>query len=186
MVTADDFLDSFLSTLGVEAVFEFLKANRNDLYTNLLENCLINIEVDTHAQTTSFHLCALHGRLHILQHLLSEENPFFDLNGTDSKNMTCLDYAIIGKHADIINFLSKCGALKYQSNILHNSTENDENELELVDHAIVEGQQILTQTNQVFRTVVKQSLLLLPTDLCNLIVSYNSNVDMLQAVHRYA
>merc|ERR1712096_194827 len=139
MVTADDFLDSFLSTLGVEAVFEFLKANKNDLYTNLLENCLINIEVDTHAQTSSFHLCALHGRLHILQHLLSDEKPFFDLDGTDSKNMTCLDYAIIGKHSEIIRFLSKCGALKYQHSILRNSTDNDDEELKLVALAMSEG-----------------------------------------------
>ena len=46
MVTADDFLDSFLSTLGVEAVFEFLKANRNDLYTNLV--CTRNLSFILH------------------------------------------------------------------------------------------------------------------------------------------
>merc|ERR1712096_78638 len=121
MVTATKFLDSFLESSGVETIFEFLKLNQNDLYTNLLENCLVNIEVDVNEETTSFHLCALHGRLEILQKLI-EENPLTDLDALDSKNMSCLDYAICGKHIEILHFLSKCGAIKYQKNLL---SDND-------------------------------------------------------------
>lgn len=84
MVTAESFLDEFLKARGVESIFAFLKVNNHDLYTNLLENCLINIEVDTSTPTTSLHLCSLHGRFDILNYLL-KKYPLSQLNEKDSK-----------------------------------------------------------------------------------------------------
>lgn len=181
MVTATDFLDHFLGNLGVEAVFSFLTQNQNDLYTNLLENCLINIEVDVNEVTTSFHLCALHGRLPVLQKLMIDY-PFTDLDGVDSKTRTCLDYAIFGKHPDVAHFLSKCGAIKYQSNI---GNLRDAEERKLIENAITNGKRVLKETVKAHRKAVVKALPLFPVELCNLVVSYGGNVDMLRVTKKY-
>ena len=46
MVTAEGFLDNLLLATGVEYIFNFLANNNNELYRNLLENCLVNIDTD--------------------------------------------------------------------------------------------------------------------------------------------
>ena len=183
MVTATMFLDSFLESSGVETIFEFLKLNQNDLYTNLLENCLVNIEVDVNEQTTSFHLCALHGRLEILQNLI-KQRPLTDLDAMDSKNMTCLDYGICGKHVDILYFLSKCGASRYQQNLLSDNDE-DTKERERMQLAMDDGWHVLREVREVYENAVSKSLLTFPTAICKLLVTYGSNVEMLQGTNQY-
>ena len=180
MVTATDFLDHFLANLGVEAVFDFLNQNQNDLYTNLLENCLINIEVDVNEVTTSFHLCALHGRLKVLQNLMTQ-HPHTDLDAVDSKHRTCLDYAIFGKHQDVVLFLSKCGAIKYQSNVAHGESK----EMKEIEAAIRRGADILEETVNAHNKAVIKALPLFPTELCHLVVQFGGNVDMLKVTGQF-
>eukprot|EP01083_Nonionella_stella_P026772 73715_1 len=182
MVTATHFLDSFLESKGVETVFEFLNKNDNDLYSSLLENCLVNIEVDVDEHTTSYHLCAQHGRLQILKQLV-EENSFDDLDVTDSKNMTCLDYAISAKNIEIVQFLSKCGATKYQQNIL--SDNSDENERKKILSAISSGIKVLQNAHRINEEALTHSLPLFPEAICKMMVTFNSNISMLQAINEY-
>ena len=182
MVTAQNFLDVFLENCGVEAIFKFLKHNQNDLYTNLLENCLVSIEVDINQETTSLHLCSLHGRLNILKKMM-KLYPFTDLNATDSKKMTVLDYAIMTKNNQIIAFLSKVGATKYQQNLLMDN-DNDK-EIKEIKAAMNNGKTILKTAHYVNQIAISKSLPSFPTDLCKLMVTYNNNVDMLHAINQY-
>lgn len=182
MVTAARFVDSFLEHKGVEQVYEFLQSNDKELYNNLLENCLVNMEVDVGQQTTSLHLCALHGKEEILKNLVSAQE-LVEFDATDSKNMTALDYAISAKHVSIIKFLSKCGATKFQQNIL--ADNSNEKEREQIERAIEEGRTIRKQIIKDHETTFVASLPAVPVDICKVMVEFNSVVSMLQAVKQY-
>ncbi|ETO25049.1 hypothetical protein RFI_12097 [Reticulomyxa filosa] len=175
-INADGFLDSFLQAGGIECVFEFLEHNNNSLYTNLLENCLQRVDASTDIKTTSFHLACFHGKLEILKTLYSQ-NPEFDLNNLDGKQMTLLDYAISQHQKKIVYFLSCCGATKHCKNV-------DEINEELKS-AIHEGKQLLENSKMAAQIAIGDTLLEFPMDLCKHILTFQHNIDLLESVSSY-
>jgi ankyrin repeat protein len=179
LVTAEGFLDSFLKNQGIETLFAFLKDNSNELYSNLLENCLINIDADTKTATTSFHLCCYHGKLEIFKELYTSTvhtDHSFSLDSTDKHGMTCLDYAIAQKHLPVIAFLCKCGATQFNAN-----TEHIRNNPE-IQETIQKGTDTLKQVKVANEKTIIQALPHVPTDLCKYLVSFQHNIDMLHGM----
>lgn len=176
MVTAEHFLESLLHCRGVETLFDFLKNNEEELFTNLLENCLVNIDVDAKFQTTSFHLSCMHGKLSILKSLINAY-PKTNLDILDEKQMTCLDYAITNGHSNIVEFLSKCGAIEHQTNF-----EDEDNKLR---NAIEKGKATLNHVAKCNKKAIYNSCQEFPEDICKLAVSFVSNLDMLQAMDQF-
>jgi hypothetical protein len=72
LVTANHFLDKILECNGIETVYTFLKATENQLFHNLLENCLNVLECDPQHPQTTMHMCALHNRGDILKRLIED------------------------------------------------------------------------------------------------------------------
>jgi hypothetical protein len=185
MVTADNFLEEFLKCRGIELVSSFLKENNNELYTTLLENCLVNVDSElSNRSITTYHLCCIHGKLDILKTLIKDANDnideIIDLNTLyDNNHMTCLDYAILHSHHNIVEFLSKIGYANInQSN--HNVMKSND-----INNAMTSGMQILSDVKKQNITAVDSALHNFPTELCQLVVAYVSNIDMIHAANQY-
>lgn len=178
IVSAKGFLSSFLECNGVETVFEFLEVNDNPLYSELLEQVLMQVDVDKDAKTTSLHLCCLHNRLDIIKKMVNN-NPLVNLNQIDGKNMSLLDYAISMNHVESVHFLAKCGAVQYQ-----NSHMSEENKKELLQQ-INSGQTKLQNSKRNVSKAIFESIPQIPKDLSQFMVQFSSNVDILQGNNQF-
>lgn len=201
LIDAESFIDSFLEHRALEVIRAFLdresesddsnpNTSSNALCANLLQNCLMEIEVDPNDRdTTSFHLCAARGNLSVLKRLIGE-HPFHDLDAVDSMGMTGLDHAVRGKYWGIIVFLSKCGATKCTD--IESDSDDDvdvdvdmESSLDEVKEAKFEGQRMLQEVVIANRRVLAQSLPAFPTAICHLLITFIGNVDLLKASKRF-
>jgi hypothetical protein len=231
MVTAKFFIDKFLECNGIETVYSFIKHSKNELFINLLENCLTTMECDSNRPTTTMHLCALHNRVDLLKnmiekastidndsdsdsdsdkdsdmvsvgsHIWGKESKHFPvrelLNKTDGNNMTCLQYAALGKHYNVIEFLTKCGAntdiLDEMINNNHDSesSDSDSNEEDIKTHnqniknAIDNGNNTMKEISNQHKQAITDTLAEMPTDLCQLIVTFENDIDMLQLANQF-
>jgi ankyrin repeat protein len=177
LVTAEGFLPAFLRAEGIECVYGFLAGNSNELYVNLLENCLINIDADSNVRTTSLHLAAFHGQLGVLRELYAKNVHGIDLDACDGHKRTLLDYAIAENHGDVVDFLCRCGARN------HSRSSND-----LSDEmaaAIESGYQTLNSVRKDNEKAVIVALPHFPTDLCKYMAGFQHHVDMLEAVEKF-
>jgi hypothetical protein len=101
LVTASEFLNKLLLSRGIEVLYKFLTLHKdNELYFNLLENCLVNIDCDPNKTTTSFHIAAFHNKLDILKYLIKGYYNF-SLDTKDGNGMTPLDYAMINNTSSL-------------------------------------------------------------------------------------
>ena len=188
LIDARHFLDSFLEHRALEVIQSFLDraSSENDdnaLCANLLQNCLMEIEVDPlHRDTTSFHLCADRGNLHVLKRLIAE-HPYHDLDAVDSEGSTCLDHAVRGKYLEIIVFLSKCGAVRCTETLNADDcdVDIDGNGCAEIKEAVLDGKRTLQGVIDANRNVLIQTLPEFPTAICHLVTSFIGNVDMLKA-----
>jgi hypothetical protein len=175
LVTAQGFLDAFLRARGIEFVQDFLKHNNNELYTNLLENCLVNIDADTDVRTSSLHLAAFHGKLPVIKDLYFQDIHETDLDSVDGHRRTLLDYAIAGKHKHVIDFLCMCGAKK------HGRKEQDMEE-DILD-AIQTGTKKLVHVQDTQAKTMIVALPHFPEHLCEYMTGFQHHVDMLKGMN---
>jgi hypothetical protein len=193
MVTADNFLEEFLRCRGIESVSSFLKHTNNEMYISLLENCLVNVDSELSNHTiTTYHLCCIHGKLDILKSLIKYAND--NINETieldllyDTTRVTCLDYAILHSHYNIVEFLSKIGCT-HMNRQLHNVMNSNDNKLEISDQtniAIKSGKRVLEDVKQANTKAVITALHNFPSELCQLMVTYVSNIDIIHAANQY-
>ncbi|ETO29639.1 hypothetical protein RFI_07482 [Reticulomyxa filosa] len=173
LVSADGFLEHFLQARGIECVFEFFGHNSNDLYSSLLENCLVSVDANSTTKTTSLHLACFHGKLNVLKYLYSQ-NPDFDLSGVDDNRMTLLDYAISQHQTEIVRFLSRCGATQHS----RNASEIDDE----LKSAMYDGKMVLDNVKLKVQVAVSEVLSEFPMDLCKYMLKFQHNLDLLESV----
>lgn len=181
LVTAEGFLPAFIKARGLEIVLSFLKLNRdNEMFTGLLENCLATIDADHDVDTTSYHYACFHGLLPELKYLYNKsirsDKPF-DLNSQDGRHMTCLDYAIMNDHKDVAVFLSKLAA-----EFVSTKTEDISEEMLL---CLKQGKDVLRAVRKEHEYAISETLKTFPTDLCNYMLGFQSNADMLSAMSQF-
>ena len=181
--TDDNYKSLMLKSGGVEIIFDFLKQTSNEEYESLLNNCLIAMdsELDVKVPTTSFHLCGKYGELDIIKDIV-KRNVHLNIDDKDGHGETCLDYAVLKKHFPVIEFLSKIGAkpnMNGPSFLLSPTSKNK------VDFKIENGQQILDKVIKENQKSIADTVKEFPTDICNAIVEYSWNVDMLTAINEY-
>jgi hypothetical protein len=232
MVTAKEFINKTLECNGIETIYTFVKNTENNLFTELLTNCLTTIECDIEHPVTTMHLCALYNRIDLLKKLIEKVNNNQDtsamdidessemsddstisvgshiwgnktielytvnelLNKVDGNNMTVLQYAALGKHYKLVEFLIKCGAdstvLKNNNNLNEESTsETDEMDTKAHKEKINKSIEKATAKIKIITEEHKQAfcdgLPNFPTDLCNLMATFENRIDMLQVAKEF-
>lgn len=227
MVTAQDFINKILNCNGLETIYNFLNKTKNNLFINLLENCLTTLECDKEHAVTTMHLCGLHNRMDLLKNIIEKVNNLDDqmdldeysdestdmtpsvgshiwgelktqdisvselLNKRDGNNMTVLQYAALGKHYKLVEFLIKCGA---DSQVLDTSTNLDttddsEDDIKIhqdrLDNAINKATKTVESIQMQHKQAMYQALDYVPIDLCNLISTFENDIDMLHVAKQF-
>merc|ERR1711916_356513 len=208
--TAPEFLNKLLLSRGIEVLYKFLSLHKdNELYFNLLENCLVNIDCDPNKTTTSFHIAAFHNKLDILKYLIKQYYNF-NLDTKDQNGMTPLDYAMIINNnnntsntddennnnnqlnnqnklkemkklsLECVKLLTKCGSTSI-------SKKNKDNIDQDVLSALEYGTKLLKKLkiqngNDIENTQYGK---LLPLDLCKYLTTFQSNIDLLEGANQY-
>merc|ERR1711976_3761 len=186
LVTADEFLNKLLLSRGIEVLYKFLQLHKdNELYFNLLENCLVNIDCDPNKTTTSFHIAAFHNKLDILKHLIKEYYNF-NLDTKDKNGMSLLDYAMINNPSSLqinneneqpdenklkemktlslecVKLLTKCGATTISKK---NNDNIDQDILDALEYGTKLLKKLKIQNGHDIENTHYGKFL--PTDLCN-------------------
>ena len=112
------------------------------------------------------------------------------LNKKDGNNMTVLQYAALGKHYKLVEFLIKCGAdSESLGHEFFESTDESEDDIRIhqdrLNNAINKGKQAIESIQKQHQSVIQETLDYVPTDLCNLISTFENQIDMLQIAKQF-
>jgi hypothetical protein len=204
LVTADEFLNKLLLSRGIEVLYRFLKLHKdNELYFNLLENCLVNIDCDPNKTTTSFHIAAFHNKLDILKNLIIVYYNF-NLDAKDQNGMSLLDYAMTNNPSSLqinneneqpdenklkemkklslecVKLLTKCGATTLSKK---NKDNIDQDILDALEYGTKLLKKLKIQNGYDIENTDYGKFL--PTDLCNYLTTFQSNIDLLEGANEY-
>jgi len=111
--TSHIFLETCIENKMVEVLHGLLQKN-NDLGINtLIDHSLNALGLEIGSRTTTFHLASMHGLVGAFDRLMfcNEEEEDIDFNSKDTNGRTMIFYAIHGGHAEMVAFLTCCGAI---------------------------------------------------------------------------
>jgi hypothetical protein len=226
MVTADHFVDKILECNGVETIYSYLNDTKNDLFVQLLQNCLSAMGCDPQNPISSMHMSALHNRTDILKTLIANASSLDSqvdkmeiddekstdscsevasvgshiwgnkektwtveqlLNQTDSNNMTVLQYAALGKHYELVEFLAKCGA---DTSVLDMSQDEDETEdqtshRQSLEKAVSNAKITIESIANERVEAISETLDFFPHHLCQYMETFENDIDMLQVANQF-
>lgn len=163
ILNTSNFLELFLMSEGIEKYTEY---NVDNIYNMNLRNRIIH-DI-TRINTSSYHMACCYGKLDVLKYLYTQ-NKNFSFDEIDEDNKTLLDYAIRNNHIDIIKFLYRCGANKTSEIMTQEVWEIKK-----------EYQKVLENVKLTLENIFLDKTTM-PKELCNLMISYQHNVDLLKS-----